>query len=371
MLIEDRHNTFARVLQECIILHLARKSAPSRNYTVSTRSVRIPTDLNDSQVYHSVESGRVLLGDDYDGAFYVSTSEFEYQVFDRMRKVGRNLSAFGVKAETGKVQFSNYREFARENRGRGSLRLLWAENIQRYGIRESRQRMGKEWLSREMMVKLRPNISGGGIMTQRTTANEQPRRIIATIVEPKMLEAPSVYSENGTNFISFDRLNENETSPNLLLAALNSSIVEFIFRRLNSNVHVSAGEINKLPFPPMPDDLTLSEIDVFVTGMLELGGVDCDPSKITQAMTYEHRLDILIGSLYGFSPSEVEKIQQALSPFESIYGVAPKQFSLLTADKGEGGVTVLSAWPGHLRKKNTCPSRKRELWAICSHRYIQ
>ena len=340
VLIEDRHNTFARVLQECIILHLARKSAPSRTYPVSTRSVRIPTELNDSRASHSVESGRVLLEEEYDGTFYIGTSEFEYQVFEKMRGFGRKLSTFGIKAETGKVQFSNYREFARDSKGQGSLRLLWAENVQRYGIREARQRKGKEWLSRKMTFNLRPNITGRGVMTQRTTANEQPRRIIATIVEPSLLGAPSVYSENGTNFISFDQLNEIEASPNLLLAALNSSIMEFIFRRLNSNVHVSAGEINKLPFPRMPNESTLREIDKFVTGLLELGGVDCDSSEIAQSITYEHRLDILIGALYGFSPSEVEKIQQALPSFESIYGVDPKPFSTLKGEESEEAISI-------------------------------
>ena len=318
VLIQDRHNTFARVLQECIILHLARESVPPSTYLLHTRSVWRPHDLNDTQAYYSVASNRVMLGRDYDEAFYVGTSEFEYRVFECMDSAGSRLSDLGLKAETGKIQFDKFREYVQEVKSDDSCRLIWAENIQRYRIRESQKRVGKEWLDDRVVTTVSPNITGSGIVTQRTSANEQPRRIIATLITEAVTGAGNVYSENGTNFVS---LGGSAIDHTFIIGTINSSPMEYIFRRLNSNVHVSAGEINKLPFPSSPDEAILREIATLVLGLLGLGGVDCEPQATTQAIEYELRLDRLIGSLYGLSAIEVEEIQNQLPSYGAVYGL--------------------------------------------------
>ena len=317
-LIADRHNTFDRVLQECVILHLHRSAGPIGEYTVSARATNVPSDLNAPQNVVRIDSGRVLLGDQYGGSFYIGSSDFDYQAFERMDAVGARLSDFGLKAETGKIQFSNFRKYARSTGAGGAHRLVWAENTQRYAWRASDKRVGKEWLSNDILAAVPPNIRDAGVITQRTTANEQPRRIIASLINPRIAGSQFAYSENGTNFISIG----DAAKASFILATLNSSVVEFIFRRLNSNVHVSAGEINQLPFPPMPDSKTLEEIESLVAEIMRLGGVDSPPDKIGQAIARERELDILIGSLYGFSPAEVERTQSLLPSYETVYGIA-------------------------------------------------
>lgn len=317
VLIADRHNTFESVLQECIILHLNRESAVSGSYLVNAQSVTRPQDLSNSQNRLSIGSERVLLGDSYDRAFYIGASEFEYQVFERMNSVGVKLPDFGIQAETGKVQFNKYQDYAQPTNANEACRLIWAENIQRYARRESRKRMGKEWLRKDIVSVVPANITGAGIVTQRVSANEQPRRIIATLIDPESVSADNIYSENHTNFVPLG----NGVSPSFVLGVLNSSLLEFVFRRLNSNTQVSAGEINSLPFPPLPDDKTLGEIETLVAGLLALGGVDAPAGKVEEAIEKERRLDILIGSLYGFSAAEVEQVQGLLPAYEVVYGV--------------------------------------------------
>ena len=317
VLIADRHNTFEHVLQECIILHLSATKIPERNHPTKIRSIHVPSDLTDPQAFISVGTDRVLLGDDYHGAFYVSSSEFEYQVFERMKDTGLRLDDFGLKAETGKVQFDKYKQFVQPTNARGACRLIWAENVQRYATRPSRMRVGKEWLSRGITSVLAPNITGMGIVTQRVSANEQPRRIIATLINAGDLGANSVYSENHTNFIPLP----HNSNADFLLGVLNSSVVEFVFRHLNSNTQVSAGEINSLPFPPVPDASTLAQIDALVSELIALGGVDTPQESVRRAITIERELDVLIGALYGFSPAEVEQVQEMLPLYETVYGV--------------------------------------------------
>ena len=329
VLIADRHNTFERVLQECIILHLSKSSNPAPSYQVATRAISVPEDLNTQQFTVQGHSGQVLLNDEYDGAFYIGTTDFDYQVLQRMDAVGVRLDAWGLKAETGKIQFDKYREYAQPNGTKGDCRLIWAENVQRYALAPTVRRVGKEWLKKSITGVISPSITGEGIVTQRVTANEQPRRIIATLMRPEDTGTERVYSENHTNFIPLGKNNNGY----FILATLNSSPVEFLFRRLNSNTQVSAGELNALPFPPLPDDKTLAEIHSLVSDLLNWNGVECTLENLKQALEHEDRLDLIIGSLYGFSPGEVAQIQATLPSHRFVYdpSTAEEDAALLRA----------------------------------------
>lgn len=321
VLIADRHNTFDRVLQECIILRLVKRSSPPGTYLVNARAIATTDDLSDPQTAVSVDSNRVLLSDTYDGAFFVGGSEFEYQTFERMNDAGVKLCSFGLKAETGKIQFDKYKDYAQTENANNSCRLIWAENIQRYTRRPSRNRVGREWLSKDIMGAVSPNITGAGIVTQRISANEQPRRIIATLIHPDNVGSQYVYSENHTNFIPLNTISLGT----FLIGALNSSLMEFAFRHLNSNTQVSAGEINALPFPPIPDETKLKQIEYLVSAIMAWGGVDCGPETAKRVIEAERHLDILIGTLYGFTASEVEQIQGYLPSYETVYGLTNEE----------------------------------------------
>ena len=91
MLIADRHNTFQNVLQECIILRLLKRTELSQPYVTNIRAISNPNDLTDPQSAHPVSSKRVLLGDEYDGAFYIGRSELDYRVFQQDECGGRSV----------------------------------------------------------------------------------------------------------------------------------------------------------------------------------------------------------------------------------------------------------------------------------------
>ena len=98
-----------------------------------------------------------------------------------------------------------------------------------------------------------------------------------------------------------------------------------LFRRLNSNTQVSAGELNALPFPPLLDDKTLAEIHSLVSDLLNWNGVECTLGNFDWALEREHRLDLLIGSLYGFSSEEVAQIQATMPSHKFVYDPVPEE----------------------------------------------
>ena len=326
VLISDRHNTFERVLQECIVFHVVRQEQPAARYMIETRAINVPDDLNDPHGAFVVDSDRVFLADRYSDAFYIGSSDLDYRVFERMHTNGLPLPALGLKAETGKVQFDKYREYALAQEAEGASRLIWAENVQRYAVRASHKRAGKEWLAAGVTDALQPKVAGDAIVTQRTTANEQPRRIIATIL-PGENRVTASYTENGTNLV--DLAEVPSAIGCLVIAALNSSVMDFAFRHLNSNVHVSAGELNSLPLPSVPDDATLERIRALVVRLVEQGGVDAEPSALAEVLAVERALDALVGSLYGFSPDDIAEVQQRLPSYSDVYGLTGEERGLV------------------------------------------
>lgn len=103
--------------------------------------------------------------------------------------------------------------------------------------------------------------------------------------------------------------------------AVYESAVERQFSTAAINTQVSAGELNALPFPPMPDADACKEIVDIVAHLLRYGGVDCYPPHRARMIGYERHLDVLIGGLYGFSPGEVKRIQCTLASYETVYGL--------------------------------------------------
>ena len=71
----------------------------------------------------------------------------------------------------------------------------------------------------------------------------------------------------------------------------------------------------------MSDEPTVSEIEALALEIIDSGGVDCGSEAKERMVANEYRLDVLVGSLYGFTESEVRQIQDLLPPYETVYGV--------------------------------------------------
>jgi hypothetical protein len=318
VLIEDRHKTFVRVLQECIILLLTKAANPAPVYKLRTRTVAVPSDLDNREAYLAVDCRRVLLGTKFDEAFYIGTAELDYSIFETMIANGVTLGAYGLSAKTGNIQYDKYQSYSVQTNVAGGCRLMWAENVQRFTIRHSRARADKQWLRANITDAAAPNIYGSGILTQRITASEQPRRIIATLINQETIEATAIYSENHTNYV--DGSESDSLTLQCLLASLNSSALEFVFRRLNSNTQVSAGEINALPFPDFRSRFSAKEtLAGLVSELLALRGVDCDPSVKNKAIALELQIDEIVFDLFHLDSGAKNHIYSRLTPLETVY----------------------------------------------------
>jgi adenine-specific DNA-methyltransferase len=170
------------------------------------------------------------------------------------------LRDWGYSVSTGPLVWNRFKAQLCRESGKSTLPLIWAECVQPDGRFEFRARKqhhtpyfqlkpGDEWL-----VVKQPCV-----LVQRTTAKEQPRRLIAAELPADLIEKHSgVVVENHLNMV---RARQSPMVCAAVVAALvNSEVVDQLFRCMNGSVAVSAFELEALPLPNLDDLSTLTEL---------------------------------------------------------------------------------------------------------------
>jgi adenine-specific DNA-methyltransferase len=130
--------------------------------------------------------------------------------------------------------------------------LIWAESVRTDGQFEFRAQKR----NRKPYFEPQPNeywvvTDYPCVLLQRTTAKEQPRRLIAAeLPAPFIQEHGGIVVENHLNMIRPKSGKKPLVSPGALAALLNTAVVDELFRCVNGSVAVSAFELESLPLPP-------------------------------------------------------------------------------------------------------------------------
>jgi tRNA1(Val) A37 N6-methylase TrmN6 len=232
--INNRKDVFENVLQSVIVNFYSKKSDKTKVKNISTKD----EILLNNHIFISQED--MIFDDKNTSIFIVSRHPETYKIFKRLKDFPSFQEA-GIKFTTGKIQWDLYKKYLSDSPANDCTQLIWAENIQRFFLQPAKLRADKIYLNTSIDDKIL--INHQTIVVQRTTAVEQSYRIIATIIDPLSF-GYSIQTENNTSYIE-------KTNPDLdlkfILSLLNSRFYDFIFRHINSNTHVSGGELNSLP----------------------------------------------------------------------------------------------------------------------------
>jgi hypothetical protein len=92
---------------------------------------------------------------------------------------------------------------------------------------------------------------------------------------------------------------------------LNSKLYDFIFRHLNSNTHVSSGQLNSLPFRSISKSQQLPFINlvdkILATTKDEDYHINLD--KQAKVKEYERQIDQMVYQLYDLTPEEIAIVE--------------------------------------------------------------
>lgn len=160
------------------------------------------------------------------------------------------LSDYGWRASTGPLVWNRHKPQIDSTRRDGAVPILWAADLEEGEIRRAAARDAQRW------ILLRPQddfmrLTEPTILVQRTTAPEQPRRLVVSTLDAATLAewGGAVVVENHVNVLRCADV-ESALSPALLQRLLNTETFDRLYRCLTGSVAVSAYELEALPMPP-------------------------------------------------------------------------------------------------------------------------
>lgn len=233
------------VLQENVILH-AERDAPRPTEVEITASAAPDEPIRSRRV----PFGRVVYENDPERFIHLIVDPDGDSVAERMAKLDHYLGDLGITVSTGPVVDFRATEYLRPMPEHGTVPLIYPMHIRAGAICWPRPERAKwnalalDELSYSLTVP-----RGDYVLVKRFTAKEEPRRVVAAVLEAKSCVPKRVALENHLNYFH----EEGEGLPldlaRGLALYLNSSLVDSYFRQFSGHTQVNATDLRNLPYP--------------------------------------------------------------------------------------------------------------------------
>jgi adenine-specific DNA-methyltransferase len=242
-LVHARSGVFEDVLQETM-LAVYRKQRGRRRIQIHYLNV------HDERDAHVRRNGTIALPKAASAPWLVPRNPEHGTLIYQLELMTARLGDWGYSVSTGPLVWNRFKpQLRRETNGQNVHPLIWAEAVTADGwfvFRAQKKNhapyfklnRGDDWLL----------VKESCVLLQRTTAKEQPRRLIAAELPPQFVEKHrGVVVENHLNMI---RANGMPKVPAGVVAAIfNSRVLDQVFRCMSGSVAVSAFELEALPLP--------------------------------------------------------------------------------------------------------------------------
>ena len=167
----------------------------------------------------------------------------------RSSELPERLASYRWRASTGPLVWNRHKSQLYAEPGQGRVPILWAADLEEGMVRRNASRDSQRFFAardRDSFMVLREP----GVLVQRTTAPEQPRRLLAAVLDEATIAAwgGGVVVENHVNVLRCSDP-QSPLSARVLAALLDSQALDRLYRCLTGSVAVSAYELHALPLP--------------------------------------------------------------------------------------------------------------------------
>ena len=203
----------------------------------------------------ATNTGTIGLPADQSKPWILPRNRLQAPLVTRLAAMKHRLSDWGYRVSTGPLVWNRYKDQLSPVPSGATRPLIWAEAVTsdgRFIFRADKRnhaphfevRRGDDWLV----------VAYTCVLMQRTTAKEQPRRLIAAALPGDFLaKHGGVVVENHLNMLRATT-NAPPVSTDVLAAFINSTAADRAFRCMSGSVAVSAYELEALPLPA-PEEL--------------------------------------------------------------------------------------------------------------------
>ncbi len=256
-LVDARAGVFDDVLQETMLTVYRRAAAAVRRPRASgvrpgTLQIGFLRVAGDGPVARR-EAGRVSLPDDPHAPWLLPRAPEQVALARHLRDMPHRLADYGFGVSTGPLVWNRFKPQLRAAAGAGCYPVVWAESVGTDGqFRWRAQRRNHApWFRANLPRDAWLLVDRPCVLLQRTTAKEQPRRLIAAELPAAFVAAHggAVIVENHLNMVR-PVAARPKLPPAAIAALLNSAAADRAFRCINGSVAVSAFELESMPLPP-------------------------------------------------------------------------------------------------------------------------
>ncbi len=233
------------VLQENVIIYLECGGKQG--------IVKISTSTDDTfadLTTHSYPFDRIVFPDDPEQFIHVPTSPKKSGI-DLFPNLRYSLSDLGLNVSTGPVVDFRVKTYLCTMPEAGTVPLLYPSHCSKDG--------STTW---PMPMKKKPNAiqyngdtekwlypRGFYCVVRRFSAKEEKRRIVASIVDPALFDAPMLGFENHLNVFHEKKRGLPEALARGLAVFLNTTAVDEYFRRFSGHTQVNATDLRLMKYP--------------------------------------------------------------------------------------------------------------------------
>lgn len=160
------------------------------------------------------------------------------------------LTSYGWTVATGPLVWNRRKPALSRAPRAGSLKVVWAADLDGGRLHQDPSRDDMRYIQVDEARDKALVLDRPAVLVQRTTALEQPRRLLAAILDASTLTewGGRVVVENHVNVLTPAPPN-GLLNPRLLAALLGSAVIDRLYRCLSGSVAVSAYELAALPLP--------------------------------------------------------------------------------------------------------------------------
>jgi adenine-specific DNA-methyltransferase len=181
---------------------------------------------------------------------HIPSASSQARAKEAMAGLHTSLAKLGVSVSTGRVVDFRLREALRMKPETGTVPLLYPCHFNGGTVHWPKldARKPNAILNND---QTRPWLVKGGVylLTKRFTSKEEPRRLVACLLDPQDVKAEWLGFENHLNYFHADGRGLERDLALGLFAFLNSTVVDQYFRRFSGHTQVNATDLRKLPYP--------------------------------------------------------------------------------------------------------------------------
>ncbi|CCO22271.1 Eco57I restriction-modification methylase domain-containing protein [Maridesulfovibrio hydrothermalis] len=245
-LFDSRSKAFKedKVLQENIIIAL-EKNAEQGDVIISTSTDDTFSDIAISDYPFS------SIVKESDSEFFIHIPTSPDDILELSENFRHSLSDVGINISTGPVVDFRMKDHLRQMPEKGAVPLLYPCHFKKDALVwpiENGKKPNAIMTNSDTKKWLYPN--GFYTVVRRFSSKEEKRRIVASIVDPRLLDgAENIGLENHLNVFHKNKKPLSENLARGLVVYLNSTIVDEYFRRFSGHTQVNATDLKLMTYP--------------------------------------------------------------------------------------------------------------------------